>query len=602
MKISCQSCQAKYTIADEKVVGKIVKIRCKKCGATIVINGNEEAAAGGGGGVAEDYTAQGDEQWTVNVAEGDQRTMTVQEIVQEYKGGVVTDDTYCWKDGMNDWLPLREIESLYSACTLGPAPALQTSADGFSPISLAASPPAAAAAGASETDTVANVNFGLFGGSNGAENTRTDVSGGAAAGSLFGSSATPSPAAAAAAANAGAAARRQGGRGTGNADLFGTAAQAGSEADVMTSAAGNGAAAGADSKMTGARNENSVLFSLSALTQNAPKDEPKAGGGAGTTEGSGLIDIRALSASMGQEGNKGPKHVDDIMNLGGGGAFSAALAAPVLAPPPADVSEFSGGGEKKKSNMGMIIGLGLAAIVIVGGAVSAAAYFALKKDTSDAQTSATVATNAPTNTAPTSTGPASTGSALAMNDTAGTSTAAPPGTGAATGGSGAKPPGTGAAAGNPGVKPPSTGGGGAVNTGAAPPPPPPNTGTSGGGCCPGESPMQCEMRKSSGQPCPAAAANTGGGGGGSAPFDRGAAAGALGAVNLSSCKKADGPTGSGHVKVTFEPNGTVSKVDVDQPPFSGTAVGGCVAGKYRGVKIPAFSGGAMTVGKSFSLN
>ncbi len=41
MKISCQSCQAKYTIADEKVLGKIVKIRCKKCGATIVINGNE---------------------------------------------------------------------------------------------------------------------------------------------------------------------------------------------------------------------------------------------------------------------------------------------------------------------------------------------------------------------------------------------------------------------------------------------------------------------------------------------------------------------------------------------------------------------------------
>ncbi|QUS47076.1 zinc-ribbon domain-containing protein [Salmonella enterica] len=41
MKIQCQSCQAKYTIADEKVLGKVVKIRCKKCSATIVINGNE---------------------------------------------------------------------------------------------------------------------------------------------------------------------------------------------------------------------------------------------------------------------------------------------------------------------------------------------------------------------------------------------------------------------------------------------------------------------------------------------------------------------------------------------------------------------------------
>jgi len=86
LKIACQSCQAKYTIADEKVVGKIVKIRCKKCGATIVINGNDPEAtnplpAGEGGS-----------EWTVNVAEGDQRTMTSEEIVDGYRGGVVTDD------------------------------------------------------------------------------------------------------------------------------------------------------------------------------------------------------------------------------------------------------------------------------------------------------------------------------------------------------------------------------------------------------------------------------------------------------------------------------------------------------------------------------
>ena len=32
MKITCQSCQSKYNVADEKVQGKIVKIRCRKCG------------------------------------------------------------------------------------------------------------------------------------------------------------------------------------------------------------------------------------------------------------------------------------------------------------------------------------------------------------------------------------------------------------------------------------------------------------------------------------------------------------------------------------------------------------------------------------------
>ena len=46
MKITCQSCQAKYTIADDKVLGKIVKIRCKKCAATIVVNGSDSDRRG----------------------------------------------------------------------------------------------------------------------------------------------------------------------------------------------------------------------------------------------------------------------------------------------------------------------------------------------------------------------------------------------------------------------------------------------------------------------------------------------------------------------------------------------------------------------------
>ncbi|MCA9584271.1 MAG: hypothetical protein KC657_02830, partial [Myxococcales bacterium] len=82
----------------------------------------------------------------------------------------------------------------------------------------------------------------------------------------------------------------------------------------------------------------------------------------------------------------------------------------------------------------------------------------------------------------------------------------------------------------------------------------------------------------------------------------GAAAAALGGVNVSSCKKADGPTGSGHVTVTFAPNGSVASAAVDGGPFPGTAVGGCIAGRYRGARVPAFSGGPVRVGKSFTIN
>src|SRR5687768_12788008 len=92
MKIQCQSCQAKYTIADEKVVGKVVKIRCKKCSATIVINGNEAQPQEDNADTnVFDYANQGGsgEQWTVNVADGDQRTMTPGEIVAAFKDGTV---------------------------------------------------------------------------------------------------------------------------------------------------------------------------------------------------------------------------------------------------------------------------------------------------------------------------------------------------------------------------------------------------------------------------------------------------------------------------------------------------------------------------------
>lgn len=90
-------------------------------------------------------------------------------------------------------------------------------------------------------------------------------------------------------------------------------------------------------------------------------------------------------------------------------------------------------------------------------------------------------------------------------------------------------------------------------------------------------------------------------GGGGAPFDRGAAAGALGAVNVESCKRPGGPTGTGHVKVTFAPDGSTSAVTVDGP-FAGTDVGTCVEAKYRSARVPAFNGAPTNVGKSFTIN
>ncbi|WP_044986996.1 zinc-ribbon domain-containing protein [Sorangium cellulosum] len=132
MKITCESCQAKYTIADEKVVGKTVKIKCKKCNHAMVVHGASEAASapsqdatvGQQGDLAEDADAKlvadvggapstaAPDAWTVNVAEGDERTMTTAELVTEYARGALSNDTYVWKDGMSDWLPIASVPEL----------------------------------------------------------------------------------------------------------------------------------------------------------------------------------------------------------------------------------------------------------------------------------------------------------------------------------------------------------------------------------------------------------------------------------------------------------------------------------------------------------
>lgn len=565
MKISCQSCQAKYTIADEKVLGKIVKIRCKKCGATIVINGNEQEAATAAfdasapqpGNAVYDYTAQGGgESWTVNVSDGDQRTMTTAEIADAYSQSVVNDETYCWKDGMGDWLPLREIPELYGAATAGPQPSMH--ADG----AYSQPPPAQA------EDQPTQAGFSsLFGGGGGAD----------AGASLFGGGAAAAAPAAVASAPA---ARRAGGRAAGGADLFGSAATAGSEQDMMGSAAAQGGAGGS---MTGQRNENSVLFSLSALTANVPKEEaPMAQG-----DGSGLIDIRALSAGMHGKDN-GPQKVDDIMNLGGGGAFSAALAAPVLAPAPADMSELNAtGGERKKGNAGLIIGM-IAGLAIFGLLVGGGIIYALKAPPAvpTATTATATATASPTDTDTAATGTATATAPTTSVATADTDTAKPPGVGTTTGT----------------AKPPTTGGTSTHTATTAVVPTTTAAATGGGKCGCAPSDLECAMKCGSGgtTTAPTATSNAGSG----AAFDRGAAASTLGAVasSLGSCKKPNGPTGPGKVKVTFQPSGQVSAVEFVEGSYAGTAVGGCILAKFRGAHIPPFGGSAVPANKSFVIN
>jgi predicted Zn finger-like uncharacterized protein len=241
MKITCQACQSKYTIADDKIQGKVAKIRCRKCGATVLV----DASTGGStnGSVPPAGGAPG--AWLVNVAEGDERSMQLHEIVDAYNGGVITGETYLWKEGMTDWQPLSDIAEIVGA--LNQASTVQSAAAPF--------------------DRQGSRDAGKSG-----------------------------------------AARREQGRA---ADMF---AQAPVEEEVATSVpshvlaqskssfggAGGQVVAQTSGSMMGTRDEQSVLFSLNALTGGAKPPSPPASPitGAARGEDSGLIDLNALALAQ----------------------------------------------------------------------------------------------------------------------------------------------------------------------------------------------------------------------------------------------------------------------------------------------------------------
>jgi predicted Zn finger-like uncharacterized protein len=223
MKISCDSCGAKYTIADAKVQGRKVKVRCKSCKATILVDGNASADGGDDVSASDPPAAMAmaaapasaatgtpkpgtvkKDAWSVNLSDDDSRDMTTAEIIAGWKSGLVTQDAYAWKDGMSDWKPVLEIpelkQKLLAAKPLKPEPVL----------SSAKLPPSPAKASSAGTD-----------------------------------------------------------------DLFGGVDLAGSEHDVGGPAARPAPKAAAG---TGARNESSVLFSLDSLTGGGAPTAPSAGG------------------------------------------------------------------------------------------------------------------------------------------------------------------------------------------------------------------------------------------------------------------------------------------------------------------------------------
>ena len=335
MKIVCDSCSTKYSISDDKVRGKVFKIRCKKCSHIIVVRGTGEGAPA----AAE---APADAVWHL-VVDGDQvGPLSDAEVRARLARGEISAENYIWKEGFADWLRLMDVTEFADVAAAGSA---TSGGDLFSdpaPISTVA--PVASGAGPSGRisgrHAVVGEQEAFFSGGGAQDAGRSArTSGRMRAVETAAPQGQEEDAFAAPIATS---------RPSEGGDLFGMAAPVASRVDsgrVRTRGAnGSGSArhdGGRVESLTAQRSENSVLFSLSNLQSLAAPAATARSTSAPTTEGSGLIDIRAMAAStlrapsapgalsFGPGSGPNKAAADDLPTFA---AFSS--AAPVLFPIP----------------------------------------------------------------------------------------------------------------------------------------------------------------------------------------------------------------------------------------------------------------------------
>jgi len=112
MKFFCDRCNAKYSISDEKVRGKVVKVRCKRCDNVITVSEEKNQAHGstpdsetsGAGG-----RSTGGE-WYYSVEGQTFGPLEKNRLIEKYKSGELSANSYVWKDSFSEWKPATDVE------------------------------------------------------------------------------------------------------------------------------------------------------------------------------------------------------------------------------------------------------------------------------------------------------------------------------------------------------------------------------------------------------------------------------------------------------------------------------------------------------------
>ena len=534
--ISCDSCGASFrlpeSLYEKRVKGRVATIRCKRCAAKINVDGTEF------GPPASDIAADADDYWAVSFADDDDRALTKDEIADALKRGDIDGGTIVWREEMDAWAPIAQVDALRSLLPNGEQPAdpeqdgdelsIDVDADG----SATDEPEAEAAQPAgSDDDATEGAND---------KSAHADAS---------------------------------------SEDL----------ADGVFDAPPESVLVDVDIDDEEEKPKRKGLV----LGRKPPPPPRKEQPSASDNDGDADIDFLSLSApldALGSDSGGGSStnksfSLDEPASVGKWVLKPPSIDLMAAAPPPSaavparprETSEVSSAIAAPRAGDGQPRRNWLAAgLILVGaaGLMLAVSQFTKSGDSTqpDALRPAAVAS---------ATAPAGSAAAPTPTQSAAPTAAAPNKTAAASKADTDKDK----AAPTTQTKPagaalqPTTSGRTEPTTGTVP----------AGGKEPGKSSAEAAPATETEKP---AAAST-------APFDRGAAIAALrsAAAAASSCRRGTDPSGTATVTVTFANSGRAINANVSGPPFAGTATGGCIAAAMRRARVPPFSGSRVTVSK-----
>jgi predicted Zn finger-like uncharacterized protein len=166
VKFNCDRCQTRYSIGDDKVRGKVLKIRCKTCGNIVVVREqtstmsvpdsvgataqvtqsaitsavtaqpqqarsqqsqpapSAQSVAGGATGPLPPVpraSSSGNVDWYVAIKGKQHGPASRDDVARLYREGKITDRTYLWNEQMTAWTRLREVPAFAFLMT-EPAP------------------------------------------------------------------------------------------------------------------------------------------------------------------------------------------------------------------------------------------------------------------------------------------------------------------------------------------------------------------------------------------------------------------------------------------------------------------------------------------------